>query len=351
MFFFFFLLQNKHLFSTDNNMASLKDVARMASVSLMTVSRAINNPDLLKPETLKQVQHAIDVLNYVPDLSARKIRGKNTNLSCVGVLAIGTASAPFSVEILLAIEQCAEKYGWDSFVVNIPSGDELTRAARQILSRRPDGIIITGAQLCEINIPELLRDKKLVLTNCFDPGNRVLPAYIPDDYHGQYDATEYLIQRGYRRPLCLWPPAECLSSGLRRDAVQHAWLNAGLSVSQLIQHNMALSDIHYRDVVTLIDHYTEGNSPLFDCIICGNDQIAFVAYQVLLTRGISIPEQAGVLGFENMAGTGEFFYPPLTTIRSPYHLLGETAALHLIEEREPSGMTYVPCRILSRDSL
>lgn len=114
---------------------------------------------------------------------------------------------------------------------------------------------------------------------------------------------------------------------------------------------MALSDIHYRDVVTLIDHYTEGNSPLFDCIICGNDQIAFVAYQVLLTRGISIPEQAGVLGFENMAGTGEFFYPPLTTIRSPYHLLGETAALHLIEEREPSGMTYVPCRILSRDSL
>lgn len=62
-------------------MASLKDVARLASVSLMTVSRAINNPELLKPDTLKQVQHAIDVLNYVPDLSARKIRGKNTKLS------------------------------------------------------------------------------------------------------------------------------------------------------------------------------------------------------------------------------------------------------------------------------
>lgn len=332
-------------------MASLKDVARLASVSLMTVSRAINNPELLKPETLRQVQHAIDVLNYVPDLSARKIRGKNTNLSCMGVLAIDTASAPFSVEILLAIEQCAGKYGWDHFVVNISSGDDSVPAVRQILSRRPDGIIITSAELREINIPELLRDRNLVLTNCYDPGNTALPSYIPDDYHAQYDATEYLIQRGYRRPLCIWPPAECLSSGLRRDAVQNAWLNAGLSAGQLNQHNITLSDIYYRDVVTLIDQYIDGNSPLFDCIICGNDQIAFVVYQVLLTRGISVPEQAGILGCENMTGTGELFYPPLTTIRSPYRLLGETAALHLIEVRVSSGRTYIPCRMLSRKSL
>lgn len=57
-------------------MASLKDVARLANVSLMTVSRAINNPELLKPDTLKQVQQAIQTLNYVPDFSARKIRGR-----------------------------------------------------------------------------------------------------------------------------------------------------------------------------------------------------------------------------------------------------------------------------------
>ena len=87
----------------------------------------------------------------------------------MGVLAIDTASAPFSVEILLAIEQCAEKYGWDHFVVNISSGDDPVAAVRQILSRRPDGIIITSAELREINIPELLRDRNLVLTNCYDP--------------------------------------------------------------------------------------------------------------------------------------------------------------------------------------
>ena len=84
-------------------MASLKDVARLASVSLMTVSRAINNPELLKPDTLKQVQRAIEELNYVPDFSARKIRGQGTKVSSIGVLGIDTATTPFSVEMILSL--------------------------------------------------------------------------------------------------------------------------------------------------------------------------------------------------------------------------------------------------------
>lgn len=332
-------------------MASLKDVARLASVSLMTVSRAINNPDLLKPDTLKQVQHAIDVLNYVPDLSARKIRGKSTKLSGLGVLAFDTASTPFSVELLLSIEQCARKYGWSSFVVNVSSQDDLTNAARQILSQRPDGIIITSMKLREIEIPELLRDKNLVLTNCFDSTDDSLPAYIPDDYHGQYNATKHLIAQGYRHPLCLWLPAESVSAGIRRDAVQDAWQDAQLCRDDLIQHNIRHPDTQYRDAISLIERYCPDNTPLFDSIICGNDRIAFITYQVLLTRGIRIPQQIGILGFDNMAGVGELFYPPLTTIQSPYYQLGEAAALHLIEERRSQGRVYVPCRVLKRDSL
>ena len=100
-------------------MASLKDVAQLANVSLMTVSRAINSPELLKPDTLKQVQKAINELNYVPDFSARKIRGKSSKVSTVGVLALDTATTPFSVEIILSIEQTARQYGWNSFGVTI----------------------------------------------------------------------------------------------------------------------------------------------------------------------------------------------------------------------------------------
>ena len=68
-------------------MASLKDVAKLANVSLMTVSRALNSPERLKPETLSRVQSAIDAMNYVPDLSAKKIRGAHAIPKTIGVLA------------------------------------------------------------------------------------------------------------------------------------------------------------------------------------------------------------------------------------------------------------------------
>ncbi len=104
-------------------MASLKDVAKLANVSLMTVSRALNTPERLKPETLARVQAAIAETNYVPDLSAKKIRGARATPSTIGVLALDTVTTPFSVEITLSIEETARAHGWNSFVVNMFSDD------------------------------------------------------------------------------------------------------------------------------------------------------------------------------------------------------------------------------------
>ena len=131
-------------------MASLKEVAQLASVSLMTVSRAINEPQRLKPETLARVQQAIDALNYVPDFSARKMRGKSSKVSTLGVLALDTATTPFSVEILLSIELTAREFGWSSFLVSITSQEDSERAVSQLLSQRPDGIIFTTMGLREV---------------------------------------------------------------------------------------------------------------------------------------------------------------------------------------------------------
>lgn len=79
-------------------MASLKEVAHLASVSLMTVSRAINNPEQLRPETYQRVMQAIEALNYVPDFSARKMRGNTTKTSTLAVLAWDTATTPFQLK-------------------------------------------------------------------------------------------------------------------------------------------------------------------------------------------------------------------------------------------------------------
>ncbi|WP_329798672.1 LacI family DNA-binding transcriptional regulator, partial [Escherichia coli] len=93
-------------------MASLKDVAKLANVSLMTVSRVLNDPKRVKPETLSRVQEAILQLNYVPDLSARQVRRVGSRNKTIGVLALDTVTTPFSVEITLSIEETARAYGW-----------------------------------------------------------------------------------------------------------------------------------------------------------------------------------------------------------------------------------------------
>ncbi|MEQ4710390.1 LacI family DNA-binding transcriptional regulator [Providencia huaxiensis] len=330
-------------------MASLKDVARLANVSLMTVSRAINNPELLRPETLKQVQQAIESLNYVPDFSARKIRGKGSRVSTVGVLALDTATTPFSVEIILSIEQTARQFGWSSFVVNITSSEDNERAVRQLLSQRPDGIIYTTMGLREVAIPEALHNNRLVLANCIDKKGQ-FPAYVPDDFNGQFNAVNRLIEKGYRNPLCLYIPQETLAGKTRREAVESAWANANLPLSSLQQYHLELGDEHYLDVIALINSHFDNKKPDFDVIICGNDRIAFLAYQVLLSHGLRIPQDIAVLGYDNMIGVGELFYPPLSTVVLPHYQLGQQAALHIIEERHQSRVEYVACDLLERDS-
>ena len=124
-------------------MASLKDVARLANVSLMTVSRVLNDPKRVKPETLSRVQEAILQLNYVPDLSARQVRRVGSRNKTIGVLALDTVTTPFSVDITLSIEETARAYGWNSFVVNMFADDNPDDIVDLLLAHRPGGIIFT----------------------------------------------------------------------------------------------------------------------------------------------------------------------------------------------------------------
>lgn len=331
-------------------MASLKEVAQLAAVSLMTVSRAINEPQRLKPETLARVQQAISALNYVPDFSARKMRGRSSKVSTLGVLALDTATTPYSVELLLSIELTAREFGWSSFLVNITSQEDSKRAVSQLLSQRPDGIIFTTMGLREVEIPERLLDKNLVLANCLSR-EHALPGYIPDDFEGQYQAMKALIKKGYQRPLCFYLPDSIPAGICRRAGAEAAWQEAGLPAQQLRQFHMASGDEHYRDVVALLNEFTPQDKPDFDVLVCGNDRIAFLAYQVLLAKGIAIPQQVAVLGYDNMVGIGDLFQPPLTTVQLPHREIGREAVLHLIEQRPNSGVIQISSPLLERASL
>lgn len=333
-------------------MASLKDVSKLAGVSLMTVSRAINEPGKLRPETYLRVKQAIDQLDYVPDLSARRIRGDSSRVKTLGVLALDTATTPFSVEMILSIEKTARQHGWNSFVVNLFADDNMEQSVDLLLAHRPDGVVFTTMGLRQVSLPDKLLDQHLVLANCVHQGKRVA-CYIPDDEQGQYDAMREVIARGYQAPLCIHLPESTLAAALRRHGMERAWSEAGGNIATLRQYHLDLSagDQHYRDTATILaNHFSPGQQDC-DIVVCGNDRVAFLVYQTLLAQGWKIPEQVAVLGYDNMVGIGELFLPPLTTVQLPHYELGQQAALHLINQRTHVDTVRVACPLLIRSSL
>ncbi|WP_323159391.1 substrate-binding domain-containing protein, partial [Pseudomonas marginalis] len=89
----------------------------------------------------------------------------------------------------------------------------------------------------------------------------------------------------------------------------------------------------------------QGDQADFDVVVGGNDRIAFLAYQVLLSKGFKIPDDVAVLGYDNMIGIGKLFYPALTTVELPHYQLGKEAALHIIQQRQLQGIQYIGCDV------
>ncbi len=239
-------------------MASLKDVAKLANVSLMTVSRALNNPERLKPETLSRVQAAIEQTNYVPDLSAKKIRGARATPNTIGVLALDTVTTPFSVEITLSIEETARAHGWNSFVVNMFSDDSPETIVDLLLSHRPDGIIYTTMGLRQVPVPAKLLTLPCVLANC-ESLNDPVASYIPDDEQGQYAAVKRCSPQAtvtrsvyISRPTIL-PPCAAATAGARLPRSRY---RSGYVGAQLYDRG----DQHYQDIPAVVQaHLRRGN--------------------------------------------------------------------------------------------
>ncbi|PBP41479.1 transcriptional regulator [Pseudomonas syringae] len=330
-------------------MTSVKDVAKLAGVSLMTVSRALNDPGKLSPETYQRVRNAIDELQFVPSLSARRIRGDNLQTRTIGVFALDTATTPFAVELLLSIEQTAQQAGWNVFILNLLSNPPTDQNIDLMLSHRPDGLIFSAMGLRKVSIPQRLKSKPLVLANCVADDSSLV-SYVPDDETGQYRALNHTFSKGYRRPLFINLPKQSLAWEIRQAGMLRACEAFGLTRDELLQYNLSEHDAYWETAAILARHMIDGR-PQFDILICGNDRIAFCAYQLLLGQGLKIPGDVAVLGYDNMIGIAELFIPALTTVQLPYYEIGRNAARHLIESLEVSGSQPVDCPLVIRESL
>jgi LacI family transcriptional regulator len=305
----------------------MKDVAIRARISVATVSRVLNGTGPVRRSTRTRVLNAIDDLKYHPSLNARSLACGNT--SAVGVV-VPSLGNPFFLDIVNRIESLLRASGLE--VIGIGINNQLGRlvsAVRQLIGRRVTGLVILVSEMDPV-VRDLLDSygaPGVVLDGGTVTGNT---ACVSIDYQGGMERTiRYLRDLGHRRMAFIGHQATLGPSGLRRRAFEETVARFGPCV-------------HSRTVLCpeSLDGGRKATRELFDvgfhptAIVCQNDYMAIGALRELRERGLRVPRDISVTGFDNIPLT-EFCEPPLTTVHVPRDKIATFSASWLKRDRCP----------------
>ncbi|WP_299908513.1 LacI family DNA-binding transcriptional regulator [uncultured Paracoccus sp.] len=342
-------------------MPTIYDVAKQAGVSPKTVSRVLNGDGPVNAETRQVVEAAMAELGYVRSNAARMMRATRSGLVGLVTGAISTSIDPTrptglpDLFIVQGVQAVLAKAGKTLMIADTAGRqDSVPGLMRTFLEHRVEGLIYVADHHKEIASPGVPSQVPLVLANCFDAAGT--PAIIPDDRTGQQVLTESLIAAGHRRIAYVTLMREMVATRLRLQGYHDALAEAGIAADP------ALVAAGYREgyaqdgalVENAIDALLALDQP--PTVICfGNDEMAMRGYGILRSRGLAIPDDISVAGYDDYRAIAETLFPPLTTVELAYRQLGEVAAAQLLARIEGQGdlpqQTLVPGPVRWRQSV
>lgn len=315
--------------------ATIHDIARAAGVSPSTVSRVLNGTTPVAPAKHAAVLVAVDQLKYRPNAVAQGLaRGRST---VVGVLTQDIAS-PFYGEILKGIERGLHGSAYHPVVASGNWDTEAEGDALELLiARQVDALIVLGGQLPDEQMRRAAARLPLMIVGRSVEGleDRCLRV---DDLQGSYQATHYLIELGHNRIAHITGLLSHRDAVERREGYCRALTNAGIAPDPaLIVEGDFAEQSGLLGVEVLL---TRG--VLFSAIVAANDQMAYGARLALFRRGIRVPQDISLVGFDDQPASA-YTTPPLTTMRQPTIEMGIAAAqsvLQLIDGRQLVPTTF-----------
>ncbi len=333
----------------EKKVQSIAEIARICGVSKATVSRVINNiPQGVGPETREKVLKTIRELNYRPNALARSVA---TSKSGTIGLIIPDVSNFFYPKIIRGVTDYMDSCGYSVIVANSDYDPE--REAQQLLrlvDRRVDGILLCSgvsnrdflADFRRHNIPLALLGRN------FD--NSLSDASITgDNVRGGYKSASYLISHGSRRVVYVEGNPDIAGSRQRLEGYRQAHREYGLPVREEYILSGEYSIEFGRDAVdALLEKGVE-----FDAIMTGSDLIAIGIVSQLIRRGIRVPEDVEVIGFDNIELT-TVFTPNLSTISKPHYRMAQHIAEQLVRiiqgETLPIAHTVIEPELILRET-
>ena len=336
---------------------TIKEVAFAAGVSTQTVSRVINGRPDVSPQTRQHVQDVIDTLGYQPSELARSlIRQRSFTLGVVtaGLKYIGPSRA------LNGITSAAEEAGYALLLKELPrfSTDNVLPILQSFISHHVDGIIWAVPEVGRNRnwISELNLNFELpIVYLTMEPQQSVSVVSI-NNYLGGRLAISHLLDRGYKHIGHISGPLDWWEARQRMAAWRDALAESGSPPQEnhWVEGNWS-SASGTQAVELLIEQY-----PQIDAIFAANDQMALSVLQAASRKGVQIPEDLGVVGFDNIPES-EYFWPPLTTIQIDQGNVGRLAVEEMIkiiesiwrgvEPIEPKSIMLTPTLVIRQSTL
>ncbi|AHJ73893.1 LacI family DNA-binding transcriptional regulator [Kosakonia sacchari] len=303
---------------------TLEDVARAAGLSSMTVSRALNTPQLVRPKTVEKVLAAVKATGYIPNALAGGLASRRSKLIAVVVPQINNN---MFVDTIQAISDELAKRGYHMLLC-VAGYTQQTEAelVAALLSRRPDGIVLTGIHH-STDLKKVILNASVPVVEIWDLTPTPLDMLVGFSHEKVGQATaEYLLRKGYRRPGLLWTVDKRASqrkAGLCEALARHG-ITDPLSVDVALPARFTSGREGLSQLLAL------GES---DVIVCSSDTLAQGAIVEAQARGLCVPQDVAVIGFGDLdfaAGNN----PAITTVSVDRQIIGQRAATLLMERIE-----------------
>lgn len=318
-------------------MSNIREVARLAEVSVATVSRALQQPELVSVKTRNKVLAAVKQAGYQPNLLAVKFRsGKSHNL----VVLVPTVANVFFARVISGMQEAAQQRRYSLLLGNTMADDEAEIAyARLVQTSQADGLIQLRAFDPFASL-DMTTERLPMVNACEVLDKAPCPVVTLDNRAAAMAMTEHLLSLGHRDIAMIKGPAR---SPLTRDRVagyRDALDAAGVAFDEtlLCPGNFTLQSGHQATTQLL------QRSQRPTAIFCENDEMAIGAIQCLKQHGLRVPEDISVAGFDDISFAA-FSDPPLTTIAQPAEEFGRTAVNLLIDVLDQK-LTLLPKVIL-----
>lgn len=327
-------------------MVTIQDVASVAGVAPITVSRVLNNSGYVSTKTRTRVEEAARALNYVPNSLASSLRSNRTNILA---LLLADISNPFWTTVARGVEDVANQQGYSVILCNT---DE--KASKQeeyihvLLRRRVDGFLLVPTTTASESIHTIQQQQvPVVLLDRAVPGLEI-DTVRGDTYGSAYELTKHLIALGHRRIAMLAGPRYISTSAERVTAVKMALQDAGVGIdSNLLLYGEFAMESGYR-----MAHQVLKAEP--SAIVAGNNFIAAGVGQYLREVNLRVPEDISVVCFDDLP-TAWASEPFLTVAIQPAYEIGRRAAELLLQRIDgsvtgPAQEHKLPVEIIIRNS-